>query len=72
MANVNLVMIHKIISFILAIAEVYLHEGNSEYHKKEFGNAIDFFTEGIQVSCNDVQLNAKLYSNRATAHFCSG
>lgn len=35
-------------------------------------NAIHFYTEGIKVACKDKELNAKLYSNRATAHFYLG
>ncbi|XP_073229785.1 tetratricopeptide repeat protein 4-like [Porites lutea] len=57
---------------ILAIAEVYFQEGNKEYRKGELRNAIYFYTEGINVSCEDDELNAKLYSNRAAAHFCLG
>jgi len=60
------------VCFILAIAEVYKNEGNDEYRKKKFDNAIYFYTEGIKVNCKDKELNAKLYSNRATAHFYLG
>jgi len=52
-----------------AIAEVYKSEGNDEYRKKSFSNAIYFYTEGIKVNCKDKELEAKLYSNRATACF---
>ena len=58
--------------FFLAIAEVYKNEGDEEYRKKDFINAIHFYTEGIKVKCKDEELNAKLYSNRATAHFYLG
>ena len=47
-------------------------DGNKEYREKQIYNAIDFYTEGIKVNCKDGELNAKLYSNRATAHFCVG
>ena len=60
------------ISCFLAIAKVYLEEGDKEYGKKEGFNAIYFYTEGIQVNCKDDKLNAKLYSNRATANFHLG
>ena len=53
-------------------AEVYKNEGNDEYARKDFNNAIHFYTKGIQVNCRDDGLNAKLYSNRATAHFYLG
>ena len=56
----------------LAIAEVYKIEGNNEFRKKEFSNAMYFYTEGINVNCKDDELNAKLYNNRATAHFYLG
>jgi len=61
-----------ICDFILAIAEVYKNEGNDEYRKKNFKNAVYFYTEGIKVNCKDEELNAKLHSNRATAHFHLG
>ena len=62
------ITIIKICSFV-AIAEVYKNEGNDEYNKKNFNNAITYYTEGIKVNCKDQDLNAKLYSNRAAAHF---
>ena len=65
------IIIIKICSFV-AIAEVYKTEGNDEYNKKNFNNAINYYTEGIKVNCKDQDLNAKLYSNRAAAHFNLG
>ena len=35
-------------------------------------NAVHYYTEGIKVNCKDKELNAKLYSNRAIAHFYLG
>lgn len=55
-----------------AIAEVYQEEGDKEFTRIQVSNAIYFYTEGIQVNCKDVQLNAKLYSNRATAYYHLG
>ncbi|KAL9965088.1 hypothetical protein ACROYT_G028836 [Oculina patagonica] len=55
-----------------AIAEVYNSEGDDEFRKQEYGSAIHFYTEGIKVNCNNKELNAKLHSNRATAHNCLG
>ncbi|XP_078379290.1 uncharacterized protein LOC144662372 [Oculina patagonica] len=55
-----------------AIANVYREEGNNEYRKRELSNAVYFYTEGLQVNCKDDELNAKLYSNRATANFYLG
>ena len=69
----QLIMIIMIIFiFIVAIAEVYKSEGNDEYKKNNFKNAIQFYTEGIKVSCKDEELNAILYSNRAAARFNLG
>ena len=59
-------------AIVLAIAEVYKDDGNDEYSKKNFNGAIHFYTEGIKVNCKDEDLNAKLYSNRAAAHFNLG
>ena len=58
--------------FVVAIAEVYRKDGNDEYNHKNFNNAIHFYTKGIKVNCKDEELNAKLYSNRAAAHFNLG
>ena len=58
--------------FVVAIAEVYKNEGNNEYNKKNFNGAIHYYTEGIKVNCKDKDLNAKLHSNRAAAHFNLG
>ena len=60
------------ISFVVAIAEVYKNEGNDEYNNNNFNSAVFFYTEGIKVNCKDEDLNAKLYSNRAAAHFNLG
>ena len=62
----------SIIIIIVAIAEVYKNEGNDEYKKSNFNNAIQFYTEGIEVNCKDEELNAKLYSNRAAANLNLG
>ena len=62
----------SIIIIIVAIAEVYKNEGNDEYKKSNFNNAIQFYTEGIKVNCKDEELNAKLYSNRAAANLNLG
>ena len=58
--------------FVPAIAEVYKNEGNDSFGKKDFANAIYFYTEGIKVKCKDEGLNGKLHTNRATAHFYCG
>ena len=54
--------------FFLGIAEVCNNDGDEECRKNEYKNAVHSYTEGIEVKCEDKELNAKLYSNRATAH----
>ncbi|XP_078363465.1 dnaJ homolog subfamily C member 7 homolog [Oculina patagonica] len=58
--------------FVSAIAEVYKNQGNEEYRKRDFINAIHFYTEGIKVNCKDDELKAQLYCNRAIANFKLG
>ncbi|KAL9981549.1 hypothetical protein ACROYT_G010265 [Oculina patagonica] len=55
-----------------AKAEDFKNQGNDEYRRKDFINAIHFYTEGIKVSCKGKELNAQLYSNRAIANFKLG
>ena len=69
---IMIIIIINIIIVIVAIAEVYKNEGNDEYKKNNFNNAIQFYTEGIKVNCKDEELNAILYSNRAAARFNLG
>ena len=57
---------------ISAIAQVYNDEGSEAYDKKDYSNAVYFYTEGIKVNCKDKDLIAELYSNRAHAHLCLG
>lgn len=56
----------------IAIAEVYNTEGNREYRVGEYNYALLCYTEGINVNCKDKDLNAILFTNRATAHFHLG
>ena len=47
---------------------MYNDEGNKEFEKGEFHNAVYFYTEGIKVECKGDELNAKLYRKRASAY----
>ena len=47
-------------------------QGNEAFKKGDFLNAIHFYTEGIKVNCSEKDLKAKLYNNRAIAHFKLG
>ena len=58
--------------FFAATADVYRNEGNEAFKKGDFTNAIHFYTKGIKMNCNDKELTAKLYNNRAIAHFKLG
>ena len=55
--------------FVVESAETYKSLGNNEYNKNNLHGAIHLYTEGIKVNCKDEELNAKLYNNRAMAHF---
>ncbi|CAH3182477.1 unnamed protein product, partial [Porites lobata] len=55
-----------------SIAETRKKAGNDAFHKDDFNKAINLYTEGIEVKCRDEDLNAKLYNNRATAHYRLG
>ena len=56
--------------------EVCKEEGDTECRKGEFNCAIVWYTEGINVNCNDcdtgTNVDAKLFTNRATAHLQLG
>ena len=58
--------------FFAATADVYRNEGNEAFKKGDFINAIHFYTKGIKMNCNDKELKAKLYNNRAIAHLKLG
>ena len=54
------------------MADIYKKEGYEAFKKEDFINAIHFYTKGIKINCNDKELKAKLYNNRAIAHFKLG
>ncbi|XP_068676608.1 tetratricopeptide repeat protein 4-like [Montipora foliosa] len=56
----------------IARTEAFKEDGNYHYKKKQFREAIAAYTEGIKVKCDREELNAILYTNRATAHFSLG
>ena len=55
-----------------ATADVYRNEGNKAFKKGDFISAIHFYSKGIKMNCNEKELKAKLYNNRAIAHFKLG
>lgn len=58
--------------FCSVIAETSKNAGNDAFHEDDFVKAINLYTEGIEVKCEDEDLNAKLYNNRASAHYHLG
>ena len=54
------------------IADTRKNDGNDAFLNHDFVKAINLYTEGIEVKCEDEDLNAKLYNNRASAHYHLG
>ena len=63
---------HSVCIFISAISETRKNAGNDAFSKGDFVKAINLYTEGIEVKSKDEDLNAKLYNNRASAHYHLG
>ena len=61
-----------VIVFVLEKAEELKNSGNEAYTKKDFAQAISFYTEGIKIQCADKELVSKLYNNRSTVYFYLG
>ncbi|KAK2154532.1 hypothetical protein LSH36_266g03024 [Paralvinella palmiformis] len=53
-------------------ADSYKDDGNYNFKKKKYRWAIDNYTKAILEKCNDRELNAILYSNRAAAQYHIG
>jgi succinate dehydrogenase/fumarate reductase flavoprotein subunit len=53
-------------------AKVYKQLGDVERGKKEFKNALSFYTQGIGVKCKDDLQNAQLYFARSLSHLLLG
>jgi len=43
--------------------------GNEAFREKQFRDALEFYTNGIQAKCEDDQVNKLLYLNRAATNF---
>ena len=67
-----LYMLETVCTSFIARAEAFKEDGNYEYNRKKFKEAIAAYTEGIKAKCDNVHLNAILYTNRATAQMCLG
>ena len=53
----------------LVRAKDCFQQGNKEYRQGDFHRALQLYTEGLQLNCKDYRLTARLYNNRAAAHF---
>ncbi|CAG9570717.1 unnamed protein product [Danaus chrysippus] len=53
----------------LELATNYKDDGNFNFKHKNYRLAIIGYTEGIKVKCDDAEINASLYNNRAAAHW---
>ena len=56
----------------LVRAKNCFQQGNKEYKQGDFHRALQLYTEGLQLNCKDDRLKARLYNNRAAAHFRLG
>lgn len=54
------------------LANNYKEDGNHNFKLKKYQWAITAYTEGIKLKSNNLDLNAQLYTNRATAHYYLG
>lgn len=50
------------------VATNFKNQGNDCYKLKDYKNAIEFYTKGIDVECGVDSINASLYSNRAACN----
>ncbi|KAM7447289.1 Tetratricopeptide repeat protein 4 [Porites harrisoni] len=55
-----------------SIAETHKNAGNDALLSRDLVKAVNLYTEGIKVKCKDEDLTAKLYNNRASAHYHLG
>ncbi|XP_016041466.2 tetratricopeptide repeat protein 4 isoform X2 [Erinaceus europaeus] len=53
-------------------AKTYKDEGNDYFKGKEYKKAVVSYTEGLKKKCNNPDLNAVLYTNRAAAQYYLG
>ena len=58
--------------FISAVAETHKNAGNDAFLSHDFVKAVNLYTEGIKLKRKDEDLNAKLFNNRASAHYHLG
>ncbi|GFQ79442.1 tetratricopeptide repeat protein 4 homolog [Trichonephila clavata] len=54
------------------LAMAYKEDGNTTFKAKKYRWAVDSYTKGIEAKCENNELNAQLYANRATSHYHIG
>ncbi|KAL0861581.1 hypothetical protein ABMA27_009080 [Loxostege sticticalis] len=53
----------------LELASNYKEDGNFNFKHKNYRLAIMGYTEGIKIKCDNAEMNASLYNNRAASHW---
>nr|KAF6508848.1 tetratricopeptide repeat domain 4 [Rousettus aegyptiacus] len=53
-------------------AKTYKDEGNDYFKEKDYAKAVISYSEGLKKKCEDADLNAVLYTNRAAAQYYLG
>ncbi|XP_035223358.1 tetratricopeptide repeat protein 4-like [Stegodyphus dumicola] len=54
------------------LALSYKEDGNQNLKQHKYHWAVDSYTKGLEAKCDDPELNAQLYCNRANAHYHIG
>lgn len=54
---------------IIDLANSYKEDGNFNFKYKKYRLAVLSYTEGIKVKCDNQEIEASLYNNRAAANF---
>lgn len=54
------------------VADNFKTQGNNAFHKKDYQNAISYYTRAIDAQCDDSVLNSALKSNRAAVNLKLG
>lgn len=56
----------------IELAMSYKEDGNQNFKRKKYRWAVESYTNALDSKCEDKELNAVLYTNRAIAQFCIG
>lgn len=54
------------------LAISYKDDGNNNFKLKKYHWAIDCYSKGLSIGCDDPEVNASLYNNRSSSHFFLG